>query len=59
MPGLAAPVLYDGGFVAGTALIHITGVSVGLISTAFPSDPQFLRCVGAGSAGIGIHLIIG
>lgn len=59
MPELAAPILYAGGFLAGTALIHITGVSLVFISTAFPSGSQFLRYVGAGIAGIGIHLIIG
>jgi urease accessory protein len=59
MPELAEPLLYASGFVVGTALIHLAGLSIGLVSNTFLGGPQFMRYVGAGIAGIGIHLIIG
>lgn len=58
MPEIATPVLYASGFIAGTALIHIAGVIIGLVSKSISSGPQFLRYVGAGIAGIGLHIII-
>lgn len=58
MPELAEPLMYAGGFVAGTALIHVSGVVIGLLSNTFSEGPQFLRYVGAGIAGIGIHLMM-
>jgi urease accessory protein len=58
MPEVGAPALYALGFVVGTALIHITGLFIGIFSKSFFYGPQLLRYVGAGIAGIGFHLII-
>ena len=56
MPELADPALYALGFIIGTALIHIVGVGIGLISKTVSFGPQLLRYVGAGIAGIGFHI---
>lgn len=58
MPEIAAPALYALGFLVGTAAIHITGVLVAVVSNLYKQGPQFLRYLGAGIAGIGLHLII-
>ncbi|WFB36161.1 HupE/UreJ family protein [Kiritimatiellota bacterium B12222] len=58
MPEMGEPVFYAVGFVIGTALIHFSGVSVGVIAQNFSKGPQFLRYLGAGIAGIGFHLIV-
>lgn len=58
MPYMAEPVLYACGFVAGTAVIHIAGVLIGIFSKKFCHGDQLLRYAGAGIAGIGFHLII-
>jgi urease accessory protein len=58
MPSLAQPVNYALGFVTGTALIHVSGVLVGLISQQTPKGTEVLRFAGAGIAGIGFHLLI-
>jgi len=59
MPQIAEPLLYGLGFVVGTAMIHLSGVSVGLISRRSGSGPMFLRFLGAGIAGIGVHILLG
>ena len=56
MPVIMTPVVYAAGFVAGTATIHILGVSIGIICDRC-HQAGFLRYVGAGIAGIGIHLV--
>jgi len=58
MPYLAKPVLYASGFVVGTAGIHIAGVLIAVLAKKFNDGAQFLRYVGAGIVGIGLHLII-
>lgn len=58
MPNLATPALYVLGFVAGTAGIHIAGVSIGIFSRKVSYGDQLLRFAGAGIAGIGLHLVI-
>ena len=56
MPVIMTPVVYAAGFVVGTATIHILGVSIGIICDRC-HQAGFLRYVGAGIAGIGIHLV--
>ena len=58
MPSMVQPALYASGFIVGTAGIHICGVIIGLIAKKSSKATQFLRFVGAGIAGIGIHLMI-
>lgn len=57
MPEIVTPLLYASGFVAGTAAIHILGVFIGVICSRNVRSTDFLRFVGAGIAGIGIHLL--
>lgn len=59
MPSLSKPLFYAGGFVVGTAGIHIAGVLVGIIAERLKDGAQLLRYAGAGIAGIGFHLIVG
>ena len=58
MPYLSKPVFYAGGFVVGTAGIHIAGVLIGIVAERFKQGGQLLRYIGAGMAGIGFHLIV-
>ncbi len=58
MPYLSKPMFYAGGFVLGTAGIHIAGVVIGVIAERFRHGVGLLRYVGAGITGIGFHLII-
>lgn len=55
MPVIMTPVVYAAGFVVGTATIHILGVFIGIVFDRC-HRANFLRYVGAGIAGIGIHL---
>ena len=57
MPALAEPLVYAAGFVIGTATIHILGVCVGIYSRRNEMSSSFIRYVGAGIAGVGIHLL--
>ena len=57
MPEIVTPLLYASGFVAGTATIHILGVFIGVMCSRNVRSTDFLRFVGAGIAGIGIHLL--
>jgi len=59
MPQIADPLFYSLGFVIGTAIIHLSGVFVGLGSRKFENGPMFLRFIGAGIAGIGLHILFG
>lgn len=57
MPETGLPVLYILGFVTGTALLHITGVGIGLLSRKVSEGELLLRHVGSGIAGIGFYLV--
>lgn len=57
MPHLVKSELYALGFVAGTALIHVAGVLIGMFSHKMRSGPQLLRYLGASIAGIGFYII--
>ena len=56
MPEIELPVLYVFGFVTGTALLHVTGVGIGLVSRRVNQGAYLLRHVGSGIAGIGFYL---
>lgn len=57
MPRIVNPVIYAIGFLAGTAAIHLAGVLIGVFSGKTAKGPEFLRYVGAGISGVGIHII--
>ena len=59
MPSLATPALYAFGFALGTTAIHLLGVGIGTAAARIPQGGQVLRYVGAGIAGIGLHLLVG
>ncbi|MEM7207892.1 MAG: HupE/UreJ family protein [Pseudomonadota bacterium] len=59
MPEIASPYMYSLGFMMGTAVIHLLGVGVGGLASRFEDGPQVLRYVGAGIAGIGLHVLVG
>ena len=58
MPLIINPILYTIGFVLGTAMIHILGVIIGIFATRTERYASFLRYIGAGIAGIGLHIFI-
>jgi urease accessory protein len=59
MPLIADPILYALGFVTGTALIHLTGVLIGLGSGRLDNGTMVLRLLGAGIAGMGVCMLFG
>jgi urease accessory protein len=58
MPLIANPFLYAVGFVLGTSIIHILGVILGIIAGKKIWSASLLRYIGAGIAGIGLHIFI-
>lgn len=58
MPSTIKPLLYFFGFFSGTAIIHISGVVVGLLFEKTHQGKDMLRFTGAGIAGIGLHLLV-
>ena len=59
MPLIAEPFFYAMGFVIGTAVIHLTGVLIGLGSGRLQNGRMMLRFLGAGISGIGLHMLFG
>ncbi|MBW2501580.1 MAG: HupE/UreJ family protein [Deltaproteobacteria bacterium] len=57
IPKIVDPAVYALGFLLGTAGIHLAGVLIGVISGRTAKGTEFLRFVGAGIAGIGVHII--
>ncbi|MBU0482723.1 MAG: HupE/UreJ family protein [Proteobacteria bacterium] len=57
MPKIVSPAIYAVGFLAGTAAIHLAGVLIGVFSGKTAKGADFLRYVGAGISGIGVHII--
>ncbi len=57
MPKLSKPVLYASGFILATALLHVGGVFIGLISKKFKYGSQVLKFLGAIISVIGFYLI--
>ena len=58
MPMIINPYLYAVGFVLGTSLIHLLGVFIGMMAQKNAKSASFLRYVGAGITGIGLHIFI-
>jgi urease accessory protein len=54
VPALENPVGYVAGFMAASATLHVIGVALGLLS----GRPQARALLGAGCAGIGLHLLL-
>ena len=54
VPALDDPVAYVAGFMSASATLHVIGVSLGLLSRR----PQVRALLGAGCAGIGLHLLL-
>ena len=59
MPDVGEPLLYGMGFVTGTAIIHLSGVGIGLMSNKITRGSVLLRFSGAGIAGIGLLMLFG
>lgn len=59
MPDVGNPLLYGLGFVLGTAIIHLTGVLIGVGSKRIARGPMLLRVSGAGIAVIGLTMLFG
>ncbi|MFV7784836.1 HupE/UreJ family protein [Shewanella marisflavi] len=59
MPALTSPVLYALGFLSGTAVIHLLGVSLGFIMQQLSRKLPLLRLSGGAIALIGGYLIVG
>lgn len=57
MPTIVKPIIYAFGFLLGTALLHVTGVLIGVFSNRTVRGAAILRYVGAGIAGVGVHII--
>ena len=59
IPDIAGPAVYAGGFLLGTALIHLLGVLVGEIARRYGSGRVVLRSLGAGFVAIGVLFLGG
>ena len=59
IPSTARPFVYAGGFLTGTALIHILGVFLGDIPRHYESGKLFLRVGGAAIAVAGLLFLFG
>ncbi len=59
IPDIAEPFVYAGGFLLGTALIHLLGVLIGDISRRYPAGRPVLRAIGGIFVVIGILFIVG
>jgi len=57
MPNIGRPAIYAAGFLLGTAAIHVAGVLIGFFSEKTAKGAAILRYVGAGIAGIGVHIL--
>jgi urease accessory protein len=57
MPTMVQPMIYAGGFLLGTAAIHVAGVLIGIFSERSATGAAILRYVGAGISGVGFHII--
>ncbi len=59
MPTTAQPVIYAGGFLTGTALIHIVGVVIGDIARHYERGKVILRVCGALISLVGVLFVAG
>jgi urease accessory protein len=59
IPEIARPVVYAGGFLLGTALIHLLGVLIGDMSRRYPGGRPVMRVIGGGFVLVGLLFIGG
>ncbi len=57
MPELAEPVAFATGFMAGTTVIHLVGVCIGLIFAQLRQGDALLKVTGLGMAGSGLWFL--
>jgi len=57
MPYIANPWIYSFGFVIGTAVIHVIGVSIGYLAMRSKKGLQLLRFSGATILGFGLNIL--
>jgi urease accessory protein len=58
LPKAAYPLAYGVGFVLSTGLLHVTGITLGLIER-WPIGVKALRGMGAGISAVGVYLLLG
>lgn len=58
MPELASPILYALGFMAGTTVIHLGGVVLGIGMQKLSAKRRMIRASGVGIAAIGGYLLM-
>lgn len=54
IPAMASPVGFVIGFMLASAMLHIAGIGIGLVG----KSEQLRALIGAGIAGIGLHLLL-
>ncbi|MEQ8862301.1 MAG: HupE/UreJ family protein [Thalassobaculum sp.] len=54
IPNLAGPLGFVAGFMLASALLHLAGVGLGVLA----ARPQLRALLGAGCAGIGLHMLL-
>lgn len=59
IPELATSWAYIGGFMAGTAGLHLLGVGIGHFASKVPHGSTALKYAGAIVAGMGLHILLG
>ena len=57
MPEVSTPLWFTLGFVTSTVAMHLLGVAIGLLGERTPNGDQLLRYLGAGIAGVGVHIL--
>jgi urease accessory protein len=57
MPELAQPFAFATGFMAGTTVIHLVGVCIGLLFAQLRRGDAFLKITGLGMAGSGLWFL--
>ena len=58
MPAVAEPVRYAGGFLTGTAGLHVLGIIIGDISQHYARGKVLLRVAGAAIASFGSWFLV-
>jgi urease accessory protein len=56
LPAEASPLLYAAGFMAATLILHLIGITAGLVANR-PAKPILARLAGSGIAAVGVFLV--
>lgn len=59
IPDIARPLVYAGGFLFGTALIHLLGVLIGDMARRYPRGRPVVRLAGGGFVVAGVLFLLG